>query len=205
MDKFNIILTSSGFNDVNNYVSEEMRELYNEIAKNKKVLILANAAPEGSGNFIARENVMDNFKKAGASKVSILDADESNINTVLDYDIIYGLGGDPRYLIELNQFSDFKNTLVEFLKQGVYIGESAGTMILCDDLQWVYFLKKGTKKKYDIELETYEGLNLTKHKVFPHWNKLSDELKEKTLKYEKDNKVELTKLNDGEYILEYYC
>ena len=36
-------------------------------------MILANAAPIGTGNYMARDNVRDNFMGVGASKVDIID------------------------------------------------------------------------------------------------------------------------------------
>ena len=167
-------------------------------------MIISNAAPKGTGNYIARENVKNNFLNIGASKVDIVDIDESNIHSILDYDIVYGLGGNPTYLIELNNKLPLRKYLIEILKKGIYIGESAGTIILCDDLKWVYTIKKGTKPKYDVELDTYKGLNLTNNKVLPHSNKISEIVKQKAITYENENNIKIIKLEDGEYILEYY-
>jgi len=201
MIKDNIILTSGGFNDAHNFVSNESKALFKRITQGKNVMILANAAPEGTGNFDARENVKKNFLQVGATKVDIVDLKEENMHTMLDYDVIYGLGGDPLFLIELSKNPMFRNTLISFLERGIYIGESAGSTILCADLEWLYLLKKGTKPKYDIQLDTYEGLNLTKYKIFPHWDKVSDDLKKKVQKYEEETGIEITKLNNGEFII----
>lgn len=43
--KKNIIVTSGGFNTINNYVSEDNIKLFKELSNNKKIMILANAAP----------------------------------------------------------------------------------------------------------------------------------------------------------------
>lgn len=200
MEKFNILVTSSGFNDINNFVSDEMKKLYKNISKDKKVMILSNAAPEGTGNFIARKNVKENFLSIGAKKTDIIDLDNNNLMTMLEYDIIYVLGGNPTYLIELNKNIKFKEVLLKFLEKGIYIGESAGSMILSDDLKWVYTVKKGTKSKYNIELDTYKGLGIINFNIFPHWNRVDEKLIEKTINYEKENNIKITKLNDGEYI-----
>ena len=45
------------------------------------------------------------------------------------------------------QKTELKKILIEFLRKGIYIGENAGTMILCDDLKWAYDIKKGIKEK----------------------------------------------------------
>lgn len=204
MKTFNILLTSGGFNDLYNEVSKANIELFTEVAKGKKVMILANAAPEGTGNFPARERVKQNFLKIGATQVDITEIADSNIHTLIEYDVIYGIGGDPYYLIELVNTTNFKDVFIKFLNRGLYIGESAGSMILCDDLEWAYIVKKGTKPKYDITLETYKGLGITEYRIFPHWNKVSDIVKEKVTNYEKDNSTTITKLNDGDIIEVFY-
>ncbi len=204
MENFNIILTSSGFNDINNYVSNEMKELFLAISKGRKVLIIANAAPEGSGNYIARDNVKENFLKVGALTADVLDVNQNNINEILNYDILYVLGGDLKPLIDLNKETNFKEYITKFLEKGIYIGESAGAMFLADDLEWAYVIKRGTKKKYDIFLDSYEGLNITEHYIFPHYNKISDELKQKIRMYELEHNMKFSVLNDGEFILENY-
>lgn len=196
----NVFVTSSGFNSINNYVSDENVKLFKELSKGKRVIIIANAAPETNGNYIARENVKENFLKVGAIKADIVDIDANNTGIILNYDIIYMLGGDLRYLIELNAKTDFKSKLIEFLKTGIYIGESAGSMILADNLKWTYDLKKGTKPKYDIELESYAGFNLIDIYIFPHFQKANPEMLEKVNNYEKDNNIKITRLNDGEII-----
>lgn len=200
----NIFVTSGGFNTVNNYVSDENIELFKEISKGKKVMILANAAPEGTGNFIARENVRDNFLSVGASNVDIVDLNSDNIDKILDYDIIYVLGGNVTYLIELVNKTNLKDILVKFLEKGIYIGESAGSIILSDDIKYIYDLKKGTKPKYDAILDSYKGLGLIDLYIYPHFQKVSDEMKKKTDEFEKETGIEITRLNDGDIIIYNY-
>ncbi len=195
-----ILVTSGGFNSINNYVSDENVELFKELSTGKKVIIIANAAPETSGNYIARENVKENFLKVGAIQADIVDIDASNTGIILDYDIIYVLGGDLKYLIELNTKTDFKEKLMEFLKKGIYIGESAGSMILADDVKYAYDIKKGTKPKYDVVLDTYAGLGLIDIYIYPHYQKASEDMQVRTSKYESDNNVKITRLNDGDII-----
>ena len=194
----NVFVTSGGFNTINNYVSEENINLFKEVAYNKKVLVIANAAPEGTGNFIARENVRDNFLNVGAIKVDIIDLDKDNVSIILDYDVIYGLGGNITNLLELVHNTNFKELLIKFLEKGIYIGESAGSMILSNNLKYIYDIKKGTKPKYDVILDSYEGLGLIDEMIFPHYQKASDQVKEKINDYEKDNNIKITRLNDGE-------
>lgn len=201
MGNYNLLLTASGYNEINNYVSEEMKKLFRQIVPNKNIMILANAAPIGTGNYVARDNVKENFLKDGANKVDIIDLNDENLDLILNYDIIYGIGGDSTPLIELNKNPKFKENLLEFLKKGIYIGESAGTAILYNDLRWIYEIKHHNKpNKYHLDLPTYKGLGLTDYNIFPHYNKLDDRTKELIAEYEKNNNIIITKLNDGEYI-----
>ncbi len=196
----NILVTSGGFNSINNYVSEENIELFKKIANGKKVLIIANAAPEGNGNYVARENVKENFLKVGATKVDIEDLNNDNINIMMEYDVIYGLGGNLNYLLELKNTTPFKEALLKFLEKGIYIGESAGSMILSDDVKYIYDIKKGTKPKYDVVFDSYKGLGLIDKYICPHFQKEKEEIKTKMTNYEINNIIKLTRLNDGEII-----
>lgn len=198
--KHNILVTSAGFNSINNFVSEENIRKFEEISKGKKVMILANAAPAGTGNFIARLNVQENFMKAGAVKCDVIDIDENNMQELLNYDIIYGLGGNTTHLLELSNNIRFVKIMNTFLEHGLYIGESAGSVFLSLDAKYYYDVKKGTKAKYDVILNSYKGLGCIGINVYPHFNKATDEMKEKIIQYEKNSNIKITRLNDGDIV-----
>jgi len=197
--KNNVIITSSGFIDSAER-SKEIDELYAKLCNGKKVLIIDNAAstPKISSNYNQRVRVQKNFKNVGAIISDILTINENNTSKILDYDCIYVLGGDIAELVKLVNNTDFKEKLVKFLEKGIYIGESAGSIILSDDVKYIYDLKKGTKPKYDKVLITYKGLGLIDMYIFPHYNRTSDSIKEKITNYKN---VPVKALNDGEYIL----
>ena len=197
----NIIVTSGGFNSINNYVSDENIELFKKISEGKKVIVIANAAPEGSGNYIARENVKENFLKVGAISCDIVDLNKDNVDTILNYDVIYMLGGNVGKLIELNHNTNIKELIIKFLEKGIYIGESAGSMILSKDVKYIYDLKKGTKPKYSVIYDSYDGFGLIDYYILPHYQKEDEMMDEKVKNYELSNNIKLTKLNDGEIIL----
>ena len=197
----NIIVTSGGFNTINNYVSEENIKLFKKLSNNKKVMVLANAAPIGTGNYKARDNVKENFINVGAKQVDIIDMDNSNLDLILDYDIIYALGGNLTPLIELNKNPKLKNNILKFLENGIYIGESAGSIFLQKDAKYYFDIKKGTKPKYDVELDTYECLGLIDILIYPHFQKTNEIMQNKTKEYEKEHNIEITRLNDGEIII----
>lgn len=196
----NIIITSGGINTINCYVSSENMEFFKTISENKKIMVLANAAPIGTGNYVARENVKNNFLKY-TNKVDIVDLTDENMDILLEYDVIYGLGGNITNLLKLNDNPKFKNNLLKFLEYGTYIGESSGSIILCDDVKYYYDIKKGTKKKYDVVLDSYKGLGLVDIKIYPHYNRENSIMKDKIHKYEKDNNVKIVCLNDGDIMV----
>ncbi len=196
--KTNIILTSNGFHNETER-SKEIDEVFKSVARDKRVVIILNATKEGS-NVQNIDDVKDNFENVGAKIVDLLMLNKENAGEIFKYDVIYVMGGDPRILLDDFWECGFKQYLIKFLEKGIYIGESAGSMVLCDNLKWVWDIKKGTKPKYDILPKTFEGLNLVKERIYPHYNRVSEEQKIKTDNYEKEYNIEITRLNDGKFI-----
>lgn len=91
--------------------------------------------------------------------MDIIEINKDNISNIFLYDIVYVMGGNPRILIDDMWACNFKQYLMKFLKNGIYIGESAGSMVLCDDLKWIWDIKKGYKSKYDCLPNSFQGLN----------------------------------------------
>lgn len=197
----NIILTANGFNN-NGKRSKEIEELFKKISNNKRVLLIGNAAIKSNVN--SRKDVKENFLNIGAKEVDLLDINNKNLQQILEYDVIYVLGGDVGELIELNSTTNFKDYIIKFLQKGIYIGESAGEIITGKDCKWVYDIKKGIKPKYDRVFKSYKGLELTDAIIYPHYDEANEELREKIKKYEKENNLNIIKLDNGEFIeLEY--
>lgn len=203
-ENINIILTSNGFHNSSRR-SNEIDKLFEEVAKNKKVVIILNATKGGS-NVQNIDDVRKNFETIGAELVDLvmLDKEKKNACEIFKYDVIYVMGGDPRILLDDFWDCDFKMYLTKFLEKGIYIGESASSMVLCDNIKWIWDIKKGTKPKYDILPKTFEGLNLIEEKIYPHYDKISEEQKRKIDAYEKENNCKITRLNDGEFIKKRY-
>ena len=94
--------------------------------KNERVLWLGDSITQGFGPL-----------RSAQTYVSVA-------NRILNYDVIYMLGGNVGKLIELNHNTNIKELIIKFLEKGIYIGESAGSMILSKDVKYIYDLKKGT-------------------------------------------------------------
>lgn len=198
MEKFNVVLTSNGFNNLSNR-SEEIDNLFKEVACDKKVLIICNAAREESVN---RVDIKKNFEYIGAAIVDTIDLDKNNAGKILEYDVVYSLGGQIQKLLECIHETSYKEYLIKFLEKGIFIGESSGAIVLSNDVKYYYDIKKGTKPKYDVVLNSYKGMGITNKNIYPHYNKESEEMRRKIKEYEEANNIVITPLNDGEFILE---
>ena len=190
-----LILTSCGYL----HIVPKCNNIIENVAKKKKVLIINNATITGS-NKAANQILPETFSRI-ADCVDIVTITPENIDMIFDYDVVYIAGGDAEPLLELAKNSNVKEKLEEFLENdGIIIGESFGSMIFGKSLRYIYDIKKGTKPKYDKELDSYNGFGFLDINIYPHWDKAKDELKQKTEEYEKEHDIVITKMCDGDYI-----
>ncbi|MDR0811830.1 MAG: Type 1 glutamine amidotransferase-like domain-containing protein [Paludibacter sp.] len=81
-------------------------------------------------------------------------------------DFIYVTGGNTFFLLQELKKSGADKRIVEQIKAGkIYIGESAGAVIMSPNIEYVKFLDY-TKKAP--ELENFEALNVVKFYTLPH-------------------------------------
>ncbi len=191
-----LILTSSGLIDLND--RQYIKMLY-KCVYGKKVLFVDNATLTGS-NTQNTPTILQNFKNMNAN-VTAVTLTSQNYTTITDYDVVYFTGGDVTPLLELAHSCKLKEALLDYLKKGgVVIGESAGSIFMALDTKWCYDVKKGTKPKYDVQLDSYSGLGLTDLNIYPHWNKATEEQKIKVELYEIDNNIRIVRLEDGQWL-----
>lgn len=191
-----LILTSNGFNKSDN-TSDKIIEQY---ATNQNILFVDNATLTGS-NIKNIKIIISNFKQI-AKSVNQFTITKENYKNIFAYDVLYFTGGDLSPLIEIAKNNAIKEALLLFLKSNkTIIGESAGSIIFGDDLKYYYDIKRGTKPKYDIDLKNYKGFNFVNINIFPHWNKVSEELKNKVFHYEKEKNIEIKKLEDEDFVV----
>ena len=194
-----IILTSGGYLDGQR--GSECDKEIEKHAKGKRVLFVDNCTLTGS-NVKGIENIIANFEKLGCEVVRI-SLTEGNL-AVIDnkqFDVIYITGGDSVPMLELIANTNVEDRFANFLTRGgTIIGESCGSIILANDAKWYFDVKKGTKPKYDVELPSYKGMGLVDINIYPHWNKAKEEMKNKVAAYERATNVEITPLQDGEFI-----
>ena len=192
-----LVLTSGGYLDGQR--GRECDEIIEELVKGKKVLLVDNATLTGS-NVAGLPILIENFKQI-ANSISQLSLNEHNLDLINEYDVLYITGGDLLPFLQLIQNCNLAKVFVSYFKSGgCIIGESVGSMIFGKDLKWVYDIKRGTKPKYDIELQSYKGLGLVDINFFPHWNKVGNDIKKKVTDYEKQHNIIITRVEDNQFL-----
>ena len=189
MDR-NIIFTSSGV------ISTKFSDDFIKQKIVNKTIIVVDNGTYGTTNYEAREESVKKFLEYGANKVDLVTIDKENTESILKYDVCYVMGGSIANLVELVSNTDFKQVIEEFLEYGIYIGQSAGSIILNADVEWYFDIKRGTKPKYDVTFPSYPGLGLVKPLIYPHFNREDELGVSKIKRYEK----EIKPLNDEEYL-----
>lgn len=191
-----LILTSGGYLDGQR--GDHCDKIIEKYSKNKNVLIVDNATLTGC-NVKRLSIIYKNFSQI-AHRVVQVSLTEHNLELFKGFDIIYITGGDLAPFVLLMQKCNLAEEMLLFLKGGgVVIGESAGSIIFGKSFKWLYDIKRGTKPKYDTELLSYKGLGIVDINFFPHWNKASDEIKQKVLNYEQKHNVRIARVKDGEF------
>lgn len=86
---------------------------------------------------------------------------------IKDYDVICISGGNTFYLLEKIQQSKCAAVIKGYVEQGkIYIGTSAGSVVVGPDIYPVYMIDYVKKAP---NLNGYKGLELVDFVVLPHW------------------------------------
>ena len=186
----NIVLTSCGFR------KDELKTKFYKIVskdelKNKKVLYITTAVDGEKNN--NKDWVIEEYK-------TILDLgiDESNITeykigndiNIDEYDIIYMIGGNTIYLLDMVRKYNFGCVIKDFISKGkIYIGSSAGSQILGTTIS----LNSIYEDNF-VNMTDFTALGIIDGEIVPHANK-----KEELIK--KSNIDDLILLYDGDGII----
>ena len=188
--EYMIVLTSCGFRN------EDFKNKFYEIVpkedlSNKKVLYITTAVDgekDNNKDWVDKEykTILDfGIKESNITEYKI--GDELNID---DYDIIYMMGGNTIYLLDMIRKNNFGNVIKEFLnKNKIYIGSSAGSQVLGSTIN--------LNAKYEdnfVNMTDFTALNIINKEIVPHANKKEELLKN-------INKDDYILLYDGDGII----
>jgi dipeptidase E len=163
-----IILTSTGIS------TDSVRQLtikYFSTLPLKSVAIVTTAA-EGKENNKYSKLAETQFKELGFSVVNFVDIENNPHADFSKYNVIYVCGGNTFKLLKYAREAHFKETLEELLgREGVYIGVSAGSIILAPTIQIAVSVDP---EPNEIGISDLTGLNLISFEVHPHYESTQD-------------------------------
>ncbi|UNK21136.1 Type 1 glutamine amidotransferase-like domain-containing protein [Paenibacillus sp. N3/727] len=124
---------------------------------------------------------------------------EDIIQNLKNNDFIYISGGNTFFLLQELKKKSLDKVIIQEVNNGkMYIGESAGTIIMAPNIEYIYLLDNKEKAP---ELGSYQGLNEINFYPVPHLQNdyLGGEVEQIIKKYQ--NKIELLPITDNQVIL----
>jgi dipeptidase E len=190
-----LILTSNGVSS--KLVESSFLELINGEVKDKRVLVLRSTRkdPDEYGFEILEELKNIGFNERNIRFVNPFK--EVASKDMKEYDVIYSAGGNTFVITDSIKKRGFDSLIKDMVNSGVvYLGVSAGTIMMGPSIE-IAGIGKGGDPNY-INLEDLEGMGVTKITAFPHYD---DENEEDILEFEKEKKLSVERIKDGECIL----
>lgn len=160
-----IFLTSKA-----NLVLEKLAGLANINPKNTSVAFIPTAAdPYEDKSFVDEDR-----QKLLELGYQVTDIDlkihtyETLTEILSPFNIIFVAGGNSFYLLEKCLEVNFKKILEDLLEEKIYIGSSAGAVILGPNIEPYKNMDDPSKAQ---KLESYSGINIINFLVLPHFGK----------------------------------
>lgn len=199
--KGKLFLSSNGYRK--NPENEEFNSILASCTqKGVNALFVSNATTLGHNQL--NTPIIMKFMEDNGALVREIILTKENINMIKEFDIVYFTGGDIEPLLELANNTNFSSILIEYLSNGgVVFAESAGSMIFTENLENPWKIRRminENKGKYAEDLESYKGFGLVDTTIYPHWNLLTNEQKEKVNQFAEVYKIQITALNDGNFV-----
>ena len=133
--------------------------------------------------------------------IAYFDFDFEDAETLLSYDVVEILGGNPFHLLKHLQLEKNKAAIQKIAEEKVLIGISAGTLVLQRNIRLV--AQYSPEMNEEIGLTDLSGLGLTDLEILPHYHRYMERFErfeELAQQYEKDNGCDILRLDDGEAI-----
>lgn len=187
----------SNFKSVENL----LKEFINENLIGKKVTFIPTASIYEEVDFYVAEG-RESLEKLGMI-VEILEISSSSqleiINKLESNEIIYISGGNTFFLLQELKRTGADKVIEKQIKLGkVFIGESAGSMILSPNIKYV---EKMDDSAVASDLESYDSLNIIDFYPVPHYTEFpfKESVEEIILEYER--RLPLILINNSQVIL----
>jgi dipeptidase E len=121
------------------------------------------------------------------------------IKNLKNNDFIYISGGNTFFLLQELKKKSLDKVIIQEVNNGkIYIGESAGSIIMAPNIEYIQLLDNKEKAP---ELDSYQGLNEINFYPVPHLHNdyLGGEVEQIIKKYQ--NRIELLPITDNQVIL----
>lgn len=175
----NIVLTSCGIR------KESFKKRFYEIVSkeelnNKKVLYITTASDgEDDDDKTWMDEEYKTILDLGINESNIIEYKIGNDININDFDIIYMMGGNTFYLLNIIRNTGFDKIIKDFIDNGkIYIGSSAGSEILGNSVDIALGYDKNNVNMID-----FTGLKIVNALIVPHSNRKEEfinDLKNKT-------------------------
>lgn len=175
----NIILTSCGIRN-KNFKDKLYGIISKEELNNKKVLYITTASDGEEGD---DKSWMDEEYKTivdlGIYESNITEYKIGNEVNIDDFDIMYMMGGNTFYLLDVIRKTGFDKIISNFINNGkIYIGSSAGSIILGNSIDVALGYDEN-----NVNMTDFTGLKIIDALIVPHSNRKEEfirNLKSKT-------------------------
>ena len=165
-----LLLTSAGF--LNKEVSDTFLSLLNKPVGQIHIIFIPTASrTEHELKYVeeSRQELVD----LGITKITTLNLDRKvMVEEINSADVIYVCGGNTFRLLKYAREAHFKETIEKLLDRGgVYIGVSAGSIILAPTIQ---IAASVDPEPNEIGISDLTGLNLIDFEIHPHYEPIQD-------------------------------
>lgn len=177
----NIFLTSCGI--INDRIKNEFYNTLTKSIESLKVLYITTASDgEPNDDKLWMDEEFKTILDLGILKENITKGKIGNPINTNDYDIMYMMGGNTFYLLDIIRRTHFDIDIKNFINSGkIYIGSSAGSEILGNSIDVALGYDDNNVNMID-----FTGLRIVDGLIIPHCNrkeefinKLKNETKEK--------------------------
>lgn len=196
-----IIIASDGLSS--NKIIDELKKVLHD--KDKKAAIVTTASNDIKENASCVPKIKDIYEALGI-ETKCFDIETEDSNDLLQYDIVEIIGGNPFYLMNVINNTNFKEVITKMLEQDkIIIGWSAGAVAFQKSMKLTYdFAPQMNDDK--VKLKDLSGMNLIDFEIIPHYQwfvTLFDNFDGRVKEYKRKYNKIVYKLNDGEAIFVY--
>ncbi len=187
-----ILLTSTGLSSRNVYDKfvevKKLRDL-------KKAVIITTAALGKEDNQYSQQALFQ-LKSVGFEAVDFYDFENQGPGAFSSYDTIYVCGGNTFKLMKFARQVSFDKDVKSLLeKGGVYIGVSAGSLIVGPSIQ---IANEVHADKNEVGLTDFSGFNIVNLIIFPHY---APDLEAEIKSFEERNKTRIERVDNSQAVI----